>query len=53
MIQVPDSFYEIPKLPTGFRIQICSDPTISTGLKGEKMRGERIFIFRTVWGLIL
>jgi hypothetical protein len=41
---VSDSFYKLFKGPTGFRIQISSDPTVSTGLKGEKMRVEWIFI---------
>jgi hypothetical protein len=49
-ILVPDSLYEVLMVPTGFRIQICSDPTISTGLKGEKMAVERIFIPKTMWG---
>jgi hypothetical protein len=53
MILVPDSFYEVLKVPTGFRIPVCSDPTISTGLKGEKMGVERIFIPKSMWGLIL
>jgi len=39
MVLVPDIFYEVLKVPTGFTIQICSDPTISTRLKGEKMGG--------------
>jgi len=50
MILVPDSFYEVLKVPTGFRIQICSDPTISTGLKGEKMWVEK-FLFRNQCGV--
>jgi len=50
IILVPDSLYEILKVPTGFRIQVCSDPTISTGLKEEKIGVERIFIPKSMWG---
>jgi hypothetical protein len=52
MVLVPDSFYEVLTVPTGFGIQICSDPTINTGLKGKKMGVERIFIPKSMWGLI-
>ena len=50
MTLVTDSLYEVLKLTTGFRMQICSAPTISTGLKGKKMGVERIFITKLVWG---